>query len=48
MYSACRNPTGGKASERDGDGDGDGIRHELILRADQKEYVQHQEEEQNG
>ena len=33
-------PTGGRASGREGEG----VRHELILRADQKEYVRQQEE----
>ena len=33
-------PTGGRASGREGDG----VKHELILRADQKEYVRQREE----
>lgn len=39
VYSVPK-PTGGRASGRDGNG----IKHELILRADQKEYVRQTEE----
>ncbi|KAF8456406.1 Nin one binding Zn-ribbon like-domain-containing protein [Terfezia claveryi] len=39
VYSVPK-PTGGRASGKEGDG----VRHELILRADQKEYVRQREE----